>query len=53
MLLYTLILHWFASEGYRHEATPLRPWYPQRTRASFADMLLTLRRKAPANRLFL
>jgi hypothetical protein len=46
MLLYTLIVHWFASEGYRHEATPLRPWYPQRTRASFADMLLTLRRES-------
>ena len=46
MLHYSLIVHWYASEGHRHASTPLRPWYPQRTRASFADMLLTLRRES-------
>jgi len=34
---------WFAEEGYQHLAFPKRTWYPGKHRASFADMLRTLR----------
>lgn len=43
MLLYSLIVVWFAREGHRHYAPPVRPWYPGKAEASFADMLATLR----------
>ncbi len=44
MLLYGLIVLWFAREGHRHLRFPKRPWYRQKRQASFADMLTTLRR---------
>jgi hypothetical protein len=47
MLLYSLVVLWFAREGHRHYAPPLRPWYRAKADgpagASFADMLMTLR----------
>jgi DDE superfamily endonuclease len=44
MLLYSLIVLWFAREG-RHYWRPLNcPWYTSKTEPSFADMLNTLRR---------
>jgi hypothetical protein len=43
MLLYSLVVLWFARDGHRHYAPPVRPWYPGKTDASFADMLATLR----------
>ena len=43
MLLYDLIVLWFAAEGHRHCRLPLRPWYKTKSAASFADMLTTLR----------
>jgi hypothetical protein len=43
MLLYTLVVLWFAREGHRHYAPPYRPWHAGKTQASFADMLATLR----------
>jgi hypothetical protein len=47
MLLYSLVVLWFAREGHRHYAPPRRPWYSQKppgpAGASFADMLNTLR----------
>lgn len=43
MLLYSLVVLWFAREGRRHYQPPHRPWYPGKTQASFADMLATLR----------
>jgi len=43
MLLYSLIVLWFAAEGHRHYRAPNRPWYPRKSCASFADMLSTLR----------
>ena len=43
MLLYSLVLLWFASNGHRVYQAPNRPWYRSKTRASFADMLATLR----------
>lgn len=46
MLLYSLIVHWFVSEGHRHYEAPLRPWYRQKRHASFGDMLTTLRRES-------
>ena len=43
MLLYSLVVLWFASNGHRVYQAPNRPWYRSKTRASFADMLATLR----------
>ena len=43
MLLYSLVVVWFARVGHRHYAPPDRPWYPAKAQASFADMLATLR----------
>ena len=43
MLLHSLIVLWFASDGHRHYRPPLQPWYRSKSHASFADMLSTLR----------
>jgi hypothetical protein len=45
MLLYSLVVLWFAREGHRHYAPPPRPWYPAKRKAaaSLADMLAALR----------
>ena len=43
MRLYSLIVLWFAAEGHRHYRPPNRPWYRNKSGASFADMLSTLR----------
>lgn len=46
MLLYSLIVLWFAREGHR-EYQPLDcPWYTSKVEPSFADMLSTLRRRS-------
>ena len=46
MLLYSLILLWFATVGHRHYRAPHAPWYLSKARASFGDMLATLRRES-------
>ena len=46
LLLYSLIVLWFASAGHRSYKAPCRPWYPAKQRASFADMLATLKRES-------
>jgi hypothetical protein len=46
MLLYSLIVLWFARQGHRYYQAPLRPWYRSKARASFADMLATLRQES-------
>ena len=46
MLLYTLIVLWFVREGHHRYQPALLPWYQSKTRASFRDMLLTLRRES-------
>jgi hypothetical protein len=46
MLLYTLIVLWFARCGHRPFCQPNRPWYRTKRHASFADMLTTLRRES-------
>lgn len=43
MLLYTLILWWFAQSGHPRWQPPHRPWYTAKRSPSFADMLATLR----------
>lgn len=45
MLLYSLIVLWFAEEGHRRYRAFTRPWYTTKQHASFADMLATLRRE--------
>lgn len=44
MLLYSLIVHWYASSGRHAESLPRWPWYTRKSQASFADMLATLKR---------
>ena len=46
MLLYSFILLWFAKHGHLHYQPPHASWYLRKTRASFADMLATLRRES-------
>jgi hypothetical protein len=44
MLLYSLIVIWFVQYGHREYRPAIRPWYRQKTRPTFTDMLATLRR---------
>jgi hypothetical protein len=44
MLLYSLIVLWFAREGHCRWRPLVCPWYQSKTAPSFADMLSTLRR---------
>lgn len=46
MLLYSLIVLWFAREGHRQWRPLQCPWYTSKTAPSFADMLRTLRRQS-------
>ena len=46
MLLYSLMVLWFARSGHRHDHPPNRPWYTTKRHASFADMLTTLKRES-------
>jgi SRSO17 transposase len=43
MLLYSLIVIWFANHGHRHWQAPERPWYRSKRGPAFVDMLDTLR----------
>lgn len=46
MLLYSLVVIWFAKRRHKDRvATPKRPWFTLRRRASFPDMLATLKRE--------
>jgi hypothetical protein len=44
MLLHTLVVLWFATDGHRLWRPPTHRWYPAKVAPSFADMLGTLRR---------
>ena len=44
MLLYSLVVLWFAREGHRSWRPLDCPWYTSKTAPSFADMISTLRR---------
>jgi hypothetical protein len=46
MLLYSLIVIWFVEYGHAAYHPLTRPWYLTKERASFADMLITLRRES-------
>jgi hypothetical protein len=46
MLLYSLIVLWFARVGHKLYRPLGRPWYRTKTQPSFADMLRTLRRES-------
>jgi hypothetical protein len=46
MLLYSLIVLWFAGVGHRSYRPLWRPWYRSKAVPSFADMLATLRRES-------
>jgi DDE superfamily endonuclease len=46
LLLYSLIVLWFERVGQKLYRPLVRPWYPQKERPSFADMLRTLRRQS-------
>jgi hypothetical protein len=46
MLLYTLIVLWFAREGHRFYRPLDCPWYTSKTEPSFADILATLKRQS-------
>lgn len=46
MLLYSLIVLWFARVGHKLYCPLDRPWYRTKTQPSFADMLRTLRRES-------
>src|ERR1700685_4611457 len=43
MLLYSLIVLWFAAHGHRLWQAPERPWYRSKRGPAFVDMLDTLR----------
>jgi hypothetical protein len=44
LVLYSLVVTWFERVGHLYVCFPERPWYPQKSEPSFADMLSTLRR---------
>jgi hypothetical protein len=44
MLLYSLIILWFARDGHRHWRRSACPWNTSKTQPSFTEMLATLRR---------
>ena len=46
MLLYSLIVLWFARDGHHHYRQPDCPWYRAKPHASFGDMLATLKRES-------
>ena len=46
MMLYSLIVLWFAQEGHRHHREATRPWYTTKSHPTFTDILATLRRES-------
>lgn len=46
MLLYSLVVLWFAKEGHRAYQPLDCPWYTSKLEPSFADMLVTLRKRS-------
>ena len=46
MVLYSLLVVWFAEGGHRKCKFPNRPWYTRKATPSFIDMLATIRRES-------
>ncbi len=44
LLLYSMVVVWFHTNGHRFVRFPNRPWYSRKQEPSFADLLTTLRR---------
>lgn len=44
LVLYSLVVLWFDTEGHQQVRFPRRPWYRRKREPSFQDMLTTLRR---------
>jgi hypothetical protein len=45
LLLYSVVVLWFAAEGHRHYRPRRGRWYPAEPQPSFAEMLATLRQQ--------
>ncbi len=43
MLLYSLIVYWYATQGHKKANLQIFPWYTRKTNVSFADMLALLK----------
>jgi hypothetical protein len=52
MLLYSLVVLWFAREGHCYYQPLEYPWYVSKTAPSFSDMLATLRRQSVRQAVF-
>lgn len=52
MLIYALIVAWFADVGHRLWTAPERPWYRSKRGPAFLDMLDTLRRESLRTEVF-
>jgi len=52
MLLYSLVVLWFAREGHLCYQPLDRPWYRVKSEPSFTDMLATLRRQSLRQKVF-
>jgi len=52
MLLYSLVVLWYAESGHRHYQPLKSPWYTSKTAPSFADMLATLKRQSIRQHVF-
>jgi len=52
MLLYGLVVIWFARVGRKHYQPRQAPWYTTKRQPSFADMLATLRSSSVRERIF-
>jgi hypothetical protein len=46
MVLYSLVISWFAELGYKKCKFPNRPWYTRKSTAAFTDILTTLRKES-------
>ena len=46
MVLYSLVVVWFAKVGHKHCRFPNRPWYTKKSTPSFTDMLATIKRES-------
>jgi len=46
MVIYSLVIAWFTDVGHKRCKFPKRPWYTKKARASFTDMLATIRKES-------
>ncbi len=46
MILYCLVIAWFAECGHKRCKFPNRPWYSQKSTPAFSDILATVRRES-------